>query len=682
MNLRNRSLLIIFLIFFAIFLIIAVVSFNVTLSGLDRIEYAATNEGVTQVMSSITAESQTLMSTTQDWGWWDDMASFAVNHNQDFVIRNANPNALSTVKVHLIMILDPDGNILFDQLLSPDFTNNTTVPDDIVTSIRNNPRLIHHTADDPGTTGILLLPEGPILISSVPIMPSDKSGAPRGTLIMARYIESGPLQRIQGATGFDVTFQWQGKTGADPEQFGAIEHQMTGKNLYLVVNNASTVTGYGAVREIAGKNIVIGVTMQRDVYQAGLVNVYTYLFLLLLWAIMTGIIVLIVIDRTVLRRINLLSTRVRNLENDREDTPSPVLEGDDELAVLERDILASRASLRMSERELRGFMNAIPDPAAMYTADGTILFANNAFAAYLNKRPEELKGKTMSALLSGEELRKYNDSIQELFRTKMMVQSENEIRGKTLLEFHYPVLDAEGNIARIGLLTFDISERKRLEIALQKVTKKVTLLNTVIFNDIQNKVFVQLAYLEFLISMAPDTRIAGYLEKEKVAVNEIQASLEFAKQYNDMGMNPPRWQNVAEVMLYAVSHIDLGSLKQDFRLKGLEIYADTLLERVFFSIIKNVHEHASTATVIHAGYTVTENGAIIFIEDDGPGIPAEAKEHIFEKGGVNRGAVGLFLSREILSITGITIRETGDPGKGARFEITVPNGSFRIYSGD
>jgi len=38
----------------------------------------------------------------------------------------------------------------------------------------------------------------------------------------------------------------------------------------------------------------------------------------------------------------------------------------------------------------------------------------------------------------------------------------------------------------------------------------------------------------------------------------------------------------------------------------------------------------------------------------------------------------LFLSQEILSITGITITETGEPGKGARFEITVPKGGYRF----
>lgn len=39
---------------------------------------------------------------------------------------------------------------------------------------------------------------------------------------------------------------------------------------------------------------------------------------------------------------------------------------------------------------------------------------------------------------------------------------------------------------------------------------------------------------------------------------------------------------------------------------------------------------------------------------------------------------GLIFVREILSITGITIKEAGDPGKGARFEILVPKGTWRI----
>ena len=84
----------------------------------------------------------------------------------------------------------------------------------------------------------------------------------------------------------------------------------------------------------------------------------------------------------------------------------------------------------------------------------------------------------------------------EAIRKKEIVHFEDETGGKTLLMSYYPVLDKDGEVIQLGLLTFDISERKRLENALQKVTKKISLLNTVIFSDIQNKVFVQMGYLE------------------------------------------------------------------------------------------------------------------------------------------------------------------------------------------
>ena len=167
---------------------------------------------------------------------------------------------------------------------------------------------------------------------------------------------------------------------------------------------------------------------------------------------------------------------------------------------------------------------------------------------------------------------------------------------------YYPVLGSDGEVIQLGLLSFDISERKRLENALQRVTKKISLLNTVIFTDIQNKVFVQMGYLELARQTTTDPRQKSYLEKQEDVVREIQSSLSFARQFNDMGMSPPRWQNVQEVILFAVSHLDLGSLAREFNLEGLEIYADPLLERVFVTLVENTILHAPGATIIRAGY--------------------------------------------------------------------------------
>ena len=64
-------------------------------------------------------------------------------------------------------------------------------------------------------------------------------------------------------------------------------------------------------------------------------------------------------------------------------------------------------------------------------------------------------------------------------------------------------------------------------------------------------------------------------------------------------------------------------------------------------------------------------------KDDGDGVHAGEKERLFNRGFGKNTGLGLFLSREILSITGITITENGVPGKGARFEITVPKGAWR-----
>jgi signal transduction histidine kinase len=72
---------------------------------------------------------------------------------------------------------------------------------------------------------------------------------------------------------------------------------------------------------------------------------------------------------------------------------------------------------------------------------------------------------------------------------------------------------------------------------------------------------------------------------------------------------------------------------------------------------------------------------VIACEDDGAGISVDDKKRLFERGYGKNTGLGLFLSREILSITGIAIKETSEPEKGARFEILVPKTAYRTVPG-
>lgn len=169
-----------------------------------------------------------------------------------------------------------------------------------------------------------------------------------------------------------------------------------------------------------------------------------------------------------------------------------------------------------------------------------------------------------------------------------------------------------------------------------------------------------------------------YLEKSLSQMQKIERILHLAKQYQNMGIHPPKWQNVMEVYVFAVSHLDMSDYERSITLEGLEIFADPLLEDAFFYLLENIKYHSGHATRYQFYYETSEAEVFLILEDDGVGIESVRKEKIFERRTGLVGGIGLFLVREILSITDMKICENGEPGKGARFLISIPRGVFRI----
>ncbi len=110
----------------------------------------------------------------------------------------------------------------------------------------------------------------------------------------------------------------------------------------------------------------------------------------------------------------------------------------------------------------------------------------------------------------------------------------------------------------------------------------------------------------------------------------------------------------------------------------VEIYADSLFEKVVNNLVENAVRHGERVTRVTFSVRLGPNWLSIARDDDGIGVPPEGKAAIFAKGYGRNTGLGLYLSREVLAITGMTIVENGTPGVGARFEITVPDRHFRF----
>ncbi|MDP3395555.1 MAG: PAS domain S-box protein [Methanoregula sp.] len=254
---------------------------------------------------------------------------------------------------------------------------------------------------------------------------------------------------------------------------------------------------------------------------------------------------------------------------------------------------------------------------------------------------------------------------------------------RTILEIFvraYAIKNLNGRVIGLVGLHNDITERKRAEDALRRVNQKLNVLSMLTRKDLDNQIFILSSYLELAKhQLAGQDNIIKTIQKGARAIQSIHETIEYSKDYQDMGSKPQKWQNVNMAMLFGLSHISIGKIQHSLETENLEIFADPLLEKVCQRLFENSVKHGDHVTRIRVWHTMTPDGVAIFFEDDGIGIAAEKKKQIFlREEGPNASMRSLIFVREILDITGITIRETGEPGKGARFEIAVPKGAYRF----
>ena len=217
------------------------------------------------------------------------------------------------------------------------------------------------------------------------------------------------------------------------------------------------------------------------------------------------------------------------------------------------------------------------------------------------------------------------------------------------------------------------------ERAFQTANKKLNLLSSVTRHDIKNQLMGLMAFIELSKEKSTDPELLHFIEREDSAAQAIRRQIEFTKDYEELGVRAPVWQDIGEHVGALCTLLPPGEIEVSVDVKGLEIFADPLLEKVFENLIDNSRRHGERVRHISfSSMQYSQDSLAIVYEDDGIGVHEADKERIFEEGFGKNTGLGLFLTREILGITGLSIKESGVYGKGVRFEILVPKGKFRF----
>jgi len=325
------------------------------------------------------------------------------------------------------------------------------------------------------------------------------------------------------------------------------------------------------------------------------------------------------------------------------------------------------------------------NPALMIVStieESRILDVNKSFLSTLGYSRDEVIGRTTVELDLYVDLAQRNTILNQVRETGQVQNMEVALcrKNRDLLfgSLTSITIDISGT-ARLFTAILDQTERKQAGDALRQANKKLNLLSGITRHDINNQLTILMGYLGMLEEQQPDPKFNEYFLTINTAAERITAMIQFTKEYDCIGVNAPFWQDCRTLVDTATKQVHIGQVmvKNDIP-AGFEIFADPLIVKVCYNLMDNAVRYGGKITTIRFSVLERRGEKVIVCEDDGNGIPAGEKEKIFERGYGKNTGLGLALAREILDITGITLIETGEPGNGARFEMTVPKRSSRL----
>jgi PAS domain S-box-containing protein len=471
MTLWKRALLIVSLTLAVLVVTLYVFAQITFMTSISDLEAADTRQNVEKVQKIVIEEIADLDTTVSDWAAWDDTYAFVEDANDAYITANLVDSTFSGLRANLMLFVNSSGQLVYGKAFDLQQEEAIPLPEGIAEHIAPNAPLVQHADTESAVNGLILLPEGPMLVASRPILTSGGEGPIRGSLIMGRYLDSAELERLAQLSSLPLT-QYLFADEQLPADFQAVKGSLSPESpIEIQPLDDTTIAGYILLTDLYGNPaLVLRAEMSRSIYAEGQTAMRYFVALILTVGVVFSALILLLLANLVLSPLSKLNTSVKEISVSGDHSARVPKTGKDELGELAEVINSMLESLegiqralRDSEEKYRSIAENSRDVIMLTQPDGIISYLSPASTAVLGYDPDDLVGK-QPWIIHPDDLEMIRKSHYQALQGESGANIEYRIKtksGETKWVSHSwsPIFSA-GKLRLIVSIVRDITERK------------------------------------------------------------------------------------------------------------------------------------------------------------------------------------------------------------------------------
>ncbi|MCS6794271.1 MAG: PAS domain S-box protein [Oscillatoriaceae bacterium SKW80] len=477
------------------------ISSSILADSLEKAEEQETRQTVQAVLNIFRQTEDDFNLRFADWSAWDETYNFIQNGNKKYIESNLVPKVLANLRVNLALFVNTSGKIIFGTGFDLEKGQYVPIPEIVRSHLSPKDVLLNHPDPSSSKTGILLLPSGPLLIASRPILTNKGTGPIRGTLIFGRNLDNAQINRITKLARLPLQLYNIDESSKLPTDVQIARAELLKKaansektSIFARPLNENALAGYTLLKDIYGSPVLLlRVIIPRQTYQQAKRSLKHLIISVIVVGLVFGGCTVLLLEKLVLSRLANLSADVSRIASCRDISLRLALAGSDELSSLAKninDMLSALQQAQIERQESEERYHCVIEQ----TSEGIFLFdvetrrileANKAFAQLLGYSQAEILKLGIYDLIAHDP-ESINRNIQRILRDKKYTISEWRYRRSDgfLVDVEVSAsLIMYGRRKVLCSVVRDISPRKQAQEALLKRQQ---------FLRKQNKVLIKL----------------------------------------------------------------------------------------------------------------------------------------------------------------------------------------------